>query len=133
MKTVRVLVVDDEDEFRETLIKRLQSRSLTVAGAENGAVALKLLGEQDFDVVVLDIKMPQMDGLEFLEKLKGLNQDLGVILLTGHGSVESGMKGLGLGALEYLMKPVPVEELLDKIRSVFEEKTRKARLESQAH
>jgi two-component system OmpR family response regulator len=84
-------------------------------------------------VVVLDIKMPGMDGLEFLEKYKELKKNSGVIMLTGHGSVESGVRGLGLGAYEYLLKPVPVEELVDKIRQVFEEKNRKAALESQAN
>jgi two-component system, OmpR family, response regulator len=133
MKTVSVLVVDDEADFRETLVKRLQGRSLNAAGAESGTAALELVANQDFDVVVLDIKMPGMDGLEFLEKYKEIKKNSGVILLTGHGSVESGVRGLGLGAYEYLLKPVPVEELVDKIRQVFEEKNRKAALESQAN
>ena len=126
MDEFRVLLVDDEEDFRETLQKRLRNRKLLVEGAENGYKALELLQAQDFDVVVLDVKMPGMDGIETLKEIKIKKPDVEVIMLTGHASVESGIQGMQLGAFDYVMKPVPLDELLDKMRQAYERKAMRA-------
>src|SRR5512139_4052030 len=123
MDDFRVLIVDDEDDFRETIIKRLKNRKIQVEGAENGYKALELLQAQDFDVVILDVKMPGMDGIETLKEIKIKKPDVEVIMLTGHASVESGIQGMQLGAFDYVMKPVPLDELLDKMRQAYERKS----------
>ncbi len=122
MERFKVLVVDDEEDFLETLVKRLKSRDLEVMGAESGRKALELIENQDFDVVVLDVKMPGMDGIETLQELKKKKPLIEVIMLTGHASVESGIQGMQLGAFDYVMKPVPLDDLLEKMRQAYERK-----------
>ena len=118
----RVLVVDDEDDFRETLVKRLKARKLDVRGSESGQSALDLMEKIAFDVVILDIKMPGMDGITALEEMKKRMPLVEVILLTGHASVEAGIEGMKVGAFDYVMKPVNVDELLEKVREAYERK-----------
>jgi two-component system OmpR family response regulator len=122
MENFRVLVVDDEEDFLETIVKRLQDRHLEVMGAESGVKALELMDGRDFDVVVLDVKMPGMDGIDTLKEMKKKKPLTEVIMLTGHASVESGIQGMQLGAFDYVMKPVPLDELLDKMRQAYERK-----------
>lgn len=122
MLNFKVLVVDDEEDFLETIIKRLKDRNLEVSGAESGVKALELLDRQDFDVVVLDVRMPGLDGIETLKEIKKKKPFVEVIMLTGHASVESGIQGMQLGAFDYVMKPVPLDELLDKMRQAYERK-----------
>uniref|UniRef100_A0A7V4G6P4 Response regulator n=1 Tax=Desulfobacca acetoxidans TaxID=60893 RepID=A0A7V4G6P4_9BACT len=122
MEKFRVLIVDDEDDFRETIVKRLRARKLEVEGVESGEAALKAVEAQDFDVVVLDVRMPGLDGIETLKELKKKKPLTEVIMLTGHASVESGIQGMQLGAFDYVMKPVPLDELLDKMRQAYERK-----------
>ena len=126
MDEFRVLLVDDEDDFRETLQKRLRNRKLQVEIAENGYKALELIQAQDFDVVVLDVKMPGLDGIDTLKEIKIKKPEVEVIMLTGHASVESGIQGMQLGAFDYVMKPVPLDELLDKMRQAYERKAMRA-------
>jgi DNA-binding NtrC family response regulator len=123
MDEFRVLLVDDEDDFRETLQKRLRNRKLQVEVAENGYKALEILQTQDFDVVILDVKMPGLDGIETLKEIKMKKPEVEVIMLTGHASIESGIQGMQLGAFDYVMKPVPLDELLDKMRQAYERKS----------
>jgi DNA-binding NtrC family response regulator len=122
MDKFRVLVVDDEQDFLETIIKRLQARNINVKGAESGTKALELMAQQDFDVVILDVKMPGMDGIETLREMKKRKPLVEVIMLTGHASVESGIQGMQLGAFDYVMKPVALDELLEKMRQAYERK-----------
>ncbi len=117
-----VLIVDDEEDFRVTLVKRLQKRHLEVFGAESGSKALTLMEAMVFDVVVLDVKMPGMDGIETIKEMKKKNPLTEVILLTGHASLESGIEGMKLGAFDYVMKPVNIDELLEKIHQAYERK-----------
>ena len=117
-----ILIVDDEEDFRVTLVKRLQKRNLQVFGAESGQKALNLMEAMVFDVVVLDVKMPGMDGIETIREMKKKNPLTEVILLTGHASMESGIEGMKLGAFDYIMKPVNIDELLEKIRQAYERK-----------
>lgn len=122
MDEFRVLIVDDEDDFRETIVKRLKSRKIIAEGAEDGKKALELIEKNTFDVIVLDVKMPGMDGIETLRHIKSKNPKIEVIILTGHASVEFGIKGMQLGAFDYVMKPAPLAELLDKIRQAYDKK-----------
>lgn len=122
MDTLRVLIVDDEDDFRETIVKRLNARKIEAEGAASGIKALQVLEGKDFDVIVLDVKMPDMDGIETLRHIKKLKPEIEVIMLTGHASVEFGLKGMQLGAFDYVMKPAPLNELLDTIGQAYNKK-----------
>ena len=119
---IRVLIVDDEDDFRETIVKRLNARKLRAEGANSGIKALAVLKEKEFDVMVLDVKMPDMDGIETLRHVKKMTPDVEVIMLTGHASVEFGLKGMQLGAFDYIMKPAPINELMDTIGQAYNKK-----------
>ena len=120
-----VLLVDDEVAFVETLVKRLKKRNLRVDFAHSGQAALDKLaasGPTKFDVVVLDVKMPQMDGLETLARIKEKHPLIEVIMLTGHATVESAIEGMKQGAYDYLMKPCEVDVLLTKLNEATEKK-----------
>ena len=119
MSKVRVLLVDDEPEFLRTLAKRLDRRGLDVDVAGSGQAALESLRTRQAEVVVLDVKMPDMDGLETLEAIRGDHPDMAVIMLTGHADVEAAMQGLSNGAFDYLMKPISIDELIYKIEDAF--------------
>lgn len=122
MEKFRVLIVDDEREFVETIVKRLRDRGLEAEGVHSGQEALALLDGQDFDVCVLDYRMPGMDGIETLRHMKKKKPLMEVIMLTGHGSVESGIQGLQLGAYNYVMKPAPLKDLLTQMEQAYERK-----------
>jgi two-component system, OmpR family, response regulator len=122
MEKFKVLVVDDEEDFLETIVKRLKARAVEAEGVESGEKALQFLEGRDVDVVVLDVRMPGMDGIETLKEIKKHRPAIEVIMLTGHASVESGIQGMQLGAFDYVMKPVPLDELLDKMRQAYERK-----------
>lgn len=123
MHYFNVLIVDDEEDFLETLIKRLNKRQVDASGARSGEEALKLLKEKTFDVVILDVKMPGgMDGIEALREIKKIQPLAEVILLTGHASVETSIEGMKLGAFDYLLKPIKLDDLLKKIAQAIEKK-----------
>lgn len=122
MATIRVLVVDDEEDFRETLVNRLNKRDLDAGGAENGEKAVELVNKYLYDVIILDIKMPGMDGIETLREIKRIRPLIEVILLTGHASVESGIDGMKLGAFDYVLKPAEFDSLMEKILQAYEKK-----------
>ncbi len=112
----KVLLVDDEEEFINTLGQRLSARNLKVTTSTSGPDAIDKVDRQDFDVIVLDLAMPGMDGLEVLRRIKTDHPDAEIIMLTGHGSVESGIAAMKLGAEDFLEKPVELSELLNKIQ-----------------
>jgi DNA-binding NtrC family response regulator len=123
MDSFRVLVVDDEEDFLETLVNRLEKRGVEAAGVKSGEEALEIMKNKLFDVVLLDIKMPGgMDGIEALREMKKIQPLTEVILLTGHASIETSIEGMKLGAFDYLLKPVKLEELLTKMAEAFEKK-----------
>lgn len=122
MNAFRVLLVDDEVEFLETLVKRLAKRKLTVAGKNNALEAIAFLKENPVDVVVLDVKMPGMDGLEALREIKQCDPTVEVIMLTGHANMEVAIQGMELGAFDYLMKPMDIDELLYKLQDAYQKK-----------
>jgi DNA-binding NtrC family response regulator len=119
----RVLVVDDEADFLNTLVNRLRKRNLEVTGAASGEKALGFLDKKPFDVVILDVKMPGMNGVDVLREMKRRWPLVEVIMLTGHASVESGIEGMKRGAFDYIMKPTDIDDLMDKMRKAFEKKS----------
>ena len=122
---VKVLLVDDEQPFVEALAKRLDRRALTMETAFSGQEALdKLAHDSHIDVVILDVKMPGMDGIETLKAIKSSYPLLDVIMLTGHATVESAIEGMKVGALDYLMKPCDIEILMKKVEEAKTKKTR---------
>ncbi|WP_028322607.1 response regulator [Desulfatiglans anilini] len=123
MDSFRVLVVDDETDFLETLVNRLNKRQIDTTGVQSGEEALDVMKKKLFDVVILDIKMPGgMDGIQALREMRKIQPLAEVILLTGHGSVETSIEGMKLGAFDYLLKPVKLEELMLKMAQAFEKK-----------
>ena len=125
MKEPSVLLVDDEVAFVETLVKRLAKRDLRVDFAYGGQEALDKLaaaGPTKTDVVILDVKMPGMDGLETLARIKDEHPLIEVIMLTGHATVESAIEGMKRGAFDYLMKPCEVDLLMEKLREAADKK-----------
>ncbi len=114
-RPLRVLLIDDEAGFTDVLAKRLTRRGLAVSVSQSGAEALRMLRDHDFDVVVLDLKMADMDGIEVLKIFKKMVPAMPVVMLTGHGSEEAAREGLKAGAADYLLKPCDIDELLEKI------------------
>ncbi len=119
---IRVLLVDDEEAFSEVLARRLTRLGLTVATASSGAQALRALAASPVDVVVLDVKMPDMDGLEVLARVKAAHPLIEVIMLSGYTDLPTSINGLELGAFDYLLKPAPLEEVADKIYDAWQKK-----------
>ena len=135
MDSFRVLVVDDEQDFLETLVNRLNKRDMDATGVLSGEKALEEVKKRLFDAIILDIKMPGgMDGIEALREIKRIQPLAEVILLTGHASVETSIEGMKLGAFDYLLKPIKLEDLMVKLAEAFEkkdtheQKIRKARI-----
>ncbi len=126
MDNPKVLLVDDEDRFRQTLKKRVSSREYNVFDASNGIQALEMIREEPMDVVILDVRMPGLSGLETLTEIKKISPETEVILLTGHASIDPAIEGMRLGAFDYLMKPCELEELMVKIDNAFEVKRKKS-------
>jgi DNA-binding NtrC family response regulator len=112
METLRVLFVDDEAELVSTVVERLELRGIAATGVMSGEEALTRIEEQPFDVVVLDVRMPGLGGLEVIKRIKQSHPDLQVLLLSGHGAKEDAATGLRLGAFDYLQKPVDLEDLI---------------------
>ena len=119
---IRVLLVDDEKDFTETLATRLEARNLSAVTASNGDEALSILREKDVDVVILDMVMPGRTGIEVLREIKESKPLIEVILLTGHATVASAIEGMTQGAFFYLMKPVEIKTLLQKIAHAYKHK-----------
>ena len=122
---IRVLIVDDEVKFLEAIGRRLKMRNLEVVTASKGADALEIARTQTFDVAILDLKMPGLNGKEVLEILKREHKFLEVVILTGHGSMDSAVECTKLGAFAYLPKPYELEKLLEVLRGAYEERLRK--------
>lgn len=128
MTQYRVLLVDDEELFLTALAQRMAKRGYDVATAENGNVALAMAAAHQYDVIVLDLAMPGIDGIETLKKLRVADPDLQIILLTGHATVSAGVEAMKLGAMDFLEKPADFKDLLAKIE---EAGARKAGLRQQ--
>jgi len=118
----RVLVVDDETDFRDVIVKQLTAKDIECEEAADGLAAIDKVKNGNFDVVLLDVKMPKMDGIATLEQIKKLAPMTEVVILTGHASVESGVNSIKFGAFDYLMKPADFESLLAKLNAAYERK-----------
>jgi len=121
MKT-RILLVDDEKEFVEQLSERLKLRNYDVSAAYSGEEAVDKIRHFLFDVVILDVSMPGMDGIEALRAIKSARPLTEVIMLTGHGTVETAIEGMKLGAFDFLLKPTQTEDLINKIQNAYNRK-----------
>jgi len=115
MAKAKVLLVDDEEDFTATLSERMEDRGLDVDVSSSGPDAIERVQKKGYDAVVLDLAMPGMDGIETMKRLLAENPDLQVILLTGRGTVRSGVEAMSAGAMEFLEKPADLDLLLKKI------------------
>ena len=115
MAGLKILLVDDEVVFTENMSSLLDTRGYRVTAVNNGQSAISALEEDDFDVVVLDLKMPGMDGIATMKEIKKLEIFTEILVLTGHGSIDTAMEAVKLGAYDYLTKPCEVEELVIKL------------------
>ena len=120
MRRARILIVDDEAQFADNLLKLLSKRGFDVVAVNDGVSALRTVEDEEFDVVLLDLKMPGMHGIDALKAMRKKKPLTEVIILTGHGSVDSAVEGMGIGAFDYAVKPIGLVELVDKIRQAFE-------------
>ncbi len=117
-----VLIVDDEKDFLDLISERLAARDVKVSTATRAQDALSLLDKESYDAVVLDLQMPEMDGLEALKRIKEKNPDVQVILLTGHATVEKGVEAMKLGAMDLIEKPADLTTIIDRIKRAKAEK-----------
>lgn len=123
MRAIHVLLVDDGEEFVNTLAERLELRGFVPETAYDGEQALLMIEKTRFDVVVLDLMMPGLSGIEVLKQVKVRQPELPVILLTGYGSTREGMDGMRHGAYDYLMKPLDIDQLIPVLEAAVGEKS----------
>ena len=124
-KKIKLLIVDDEEDFLKSISERLGMRDFDVTTATEGKLAIKVAKKGKFDVAILDMKMPGMDGMELLQILKKKHKFLEVIILTGHGAIDSAVEATKLGAYSYLEKPYDFEKLLEVLKKAYEARLRK--------
>ncbi len=124
-KKYKIMLVDDEPNFREIMSKFFQRRKIDFETAPGCLDALDMLGQHSFDVVVMDVSMPGLDGIECMAEMKKVQPDLEVIILTGHASLNVGINGMKKGAFDYCLKPIEFDELLEKIVLAKEKASRK--------
>ncbi|MDA3917679.1 MAG: response regulator [Deltaproteobacteria bacterium] len=133
---IKVLIVDDEKEFVDTLSARLEIRGFSVTAVYSGKAAIEMIEKLKFDVIILDVLMPEMDGIETLKLIKEKSPLIPVIMLTGEATVDNAIKGMKLGAFDFLIKPTDTERLAEKInqanayKSEHEERIRQAEIEN---
>ena len=113
--SVKILLVDDEKDFTEALSERMEARGFRVEIADSGPVAIEKVKEQSYDAIILDLAMPEMDGIDVLKILLKKNPDLQIIFLTGHATLEKGIEAVKLGAVDFMEKPVDINKLLEKV------------------
>ncbi len=124
-KKIKLLIVDDEVDFLQVIAERLGSRDFDVITATNGKDAIKEARRSKFDLALIDLRMPEMDGKEVLQILKKKHKFLEVIIITGHDSLESAIECTKLGAFNYLPKPYDLDRLLDILKQAYETRLRK--------
>ncbi|QTA92299.1 response regulator [Desulfonema magnum] len=112
----KVLLIDDEKDFVVPLAERMKNRGIDVSSTTSPLEAIKKVEEESYDAIVLDLMMPEMDGLETLAALKEKRPELQIILLTGHATVEKGIEAMKLGAMDFLEKPIDLKVLSEKIK-----------------
>jgi len=117
MADLKILLVDDEEELVSTLADRLEFRGYHADAVLSGADAIKKVGEEKYNVAVIDVKMPEINGIEVMKLILKLQEDIKVILMTGHGSPEEGELGMSEGAFDYMVKPINIDILISKIKA----------------
>ena len=122
MEAMKLMLVDDEKRFLYTMKKLLEEKGYAMITVSGGEAALETLSAHPIDVVILDVKMPGMDGIETLKEIKRRFPLVEVIMLTGHATVESAIEGMKSGANDYLMKPIDVDELIEKASAAFDKR-----------
>ena len=122
MKGSRILLVDDEVVFTINMAKLLTNRGYEVTGVNSGDAAVRALEQSNYDVVVLDLKMPGMDGITTLKEIRKLGLFTETLVLTGHGSIDTALDAIKLGAYDYLTKPCEISELIAKIEGAWSRK-----------
>jgi len=122
MDEFTVLLVDDEKDFLEILLKRLRKRKLNLLAVSSGEDAIRTVQENPVDVVLLDVRMAGMSGIETLREIKKMKPLIEVIMLTGHANVEVALEGMELGAFDYLIKPVDIDELMYRLQDAYKKK-----------
>ena len=133
---IKVLLADDEEEFIETLAQRLELRDLSITTVFSGKSAIAMAEKIDFDVIILDILMPEITGIDALKEIKKIKPLTPVLLLTGEATVENAIQGMKLGAFDFLMKPTDTELLIEKItqanalKQKHDERIRQAEIEN---
>lgn len=120
--TEKVLLVDDEEDFLEVLAERMASRGIEVSTATSAAEAIRMAEKESFDAIIVDLMMPEMDGLEALKLLKEKKPESQVILLTGHATLDKGIKAMKLGAVDFMEKPADLSQLTEKIKKAHAKK-----------
>ena len=124
-KQIKLLIVDDEVDFLDTIAERLGMRDFDITTASEGKQAIKLAKKGMFDLAILDLRMPGMDGMELLQVLKKKHKFLEVIMLTGHGAIDSAVEATKLGAFSFLQKPCEFERLIEELKNAYETRLRK--------
>ena len=132
MKGSKILLVDDEVVFANNMSKLLNHRGYRVTPVNSGDAAIQALGEGDYDVVILDLKMPGMDGITTLKEIKKLGLFTETLILTGHGSIDIALEAIKLGAYDFLSKPCEIDELVAKIEGAWEKKDEAQRKDIEA-
>ncbi len=116
MPDEKILLVDDEEEFTRILSERMNARGVSVVTAKSGPDALEKAQKERFDAIILDMLMPGMDGIETLKRLREINPDFQIIMLTGHATLQKGIEAVKLGAMDFLEKPADIQQLVEKIK-----------------
>lgn len=130
MQEGKILLVDDNKDFLDILSERINTKGLDVETAQSGPEALNKIKDQSYDAIILDLVMPEMDGIETLKKLLSERPELQVILMTGHASLEKGIEAVKLGAMDFLEKPADIQSLMAKIQ---EAKAKKVAIVEKKH
>jgi DNA-binding NtrC family response regulator len=120
---IKLLLVDDEKEFVEVLSERLEVRGFDIKTALSGEEALKWIYKSEFDVVLLDVIIPEDNGIEILKEIKRAKPLIQIIMLTGHAKIDTAVRGIELGAYDYLLKPLEIEPLVEKIKMAYDYKS----------
>jgi DNA-binding NtrC family response regulator len=129
----RIMIVDDEESFANSLAERLKLRDYDITVSYSGNDALEKIKKFNFDVIVLDVAMPEINGIDALREVKGITPLTEVIMLTGHATVETAIEGMKLGAIDYLIKPCEIEDLVEKINKAYNRKNEHEERIREAH
>lgn len=124
----KILIVDDEDRFRTTMCRLLTTRGFEARAAGSGSEALEILKDNLYDVLILDVRMPEMCGVDVLAEVRKIDSEIEVIIMTGYASVDTAKEIMKLGAYDYMLKPYNIEELVEKVDAAYDRKRARKKL-----